>query len=128
MKKPMSKKPCAPRAKKIPYKKKVHGRILHDDYHWLREKNNPDVRAYLKAENAYTAAVMKPAVRLQKRLYREMVARIKETDQSVPVKIDGFFYYSRTEKGKQYAIHCRKKGSLRSGEQIILDAISLRYS
>ena len=79
-----------------------------DDYFWLREKTNPEVAAYLEAENAYTDAVMKPTEPLQEALYREMLARIKETDVAVPYREGGYFYYSRTEEGKQYPIYCRE--------------------
>ena len=88
----------------------VHGDVRQDDYYWLREKDDPEVIAYLKAENAYTDAVMKPTAAFQETLYAEMLARIKEDDQSVPYRRGGYFYYSRTEKGKQYPIYCRKAG------------------
>jgi oligopeptidase B len=100
---------------------KIHNHTLVDDYAWLREKTSAEVIAYLEAENAYTDAVMKPTETLQRTLYDEMVSHIKETDESVPVPDGGYFYYSRTEQGKQYAIYCRKKGSLESEETIILD-------
>jgi len=87
----------------------------------LREKENPEVIDYLKAENTYTEAVMKHTKKLQKRLYNELLGRIKETDLSVPEKIDDYFYYSRTEEGKQYPYYCRKKGSLEAEEEILLD-------
>jgi len=92
-----------------------------DNYYWLREKDNPGVLDYLKAENAYTEAQMACTKELQKKLYDEMVGRIKETDESVPYKKGRYYYYSRTEKGKQYPVHCRKKGSLRAKEEVILD-------
>jgi oligopeptidase B len=92
-----------------------------DDYHWLREKDSPEVRAYLEAENAYARAMMKPGVALQRKLYREMVARIKETDTEVPYRDGKYFYYSRTRRGRQYRVYCRKRESLSAGEQVILD-------
>ncbi|MGH7401729.1 MAG: S9 family peptidase, partial [Candidatus Rokuibacteriota bacterium] len=91
------------------------------DYFWMRGKDDPEVIAYLSAENAYTDAVMKPTVALQESLYAEMLARIKEDDQSVPYRLRGHFYYSRTEKGKQYPIYCRKAGSPEAPEQVMLD-------
>ncbi len=103
----------------------LHGETLQDDYFWLREKDNPKVRAFLEAENAYTAEVMKPTEPLQKTLYDEMLGRIKETDLSVPYRDGGWYYYSRTEKGKQYPIYCRKKGSLQAPEQVYLDVNAL---
>ena len=110
-----------PVAKKIPTVRELHGEKFVDDYFWMREKSNPDVVAYLEAENAYAAAVMKPLEGLQEALYKEMLARIKETDLSVPVRDGGYFYYSRTEQGKQYPIYCRRKGSLEAPEEVMLD-------
>jgi oligopeptidase B len=110
-----------PVAKKLPKTTEVNGRQLVDNYFWLREKTNPEVREYLEAENAYTSAVMKPTEAFQKRLYDEMLGRIKETDVDVPYKEGDYFYYSRTEAGKQYAIRCRKKGSLDAPEEVVLD-------
>ncbi len=110
-----------PLAKKLPKVDTLHGERREDDYYWLREKANPEVIAYLEAENAYTAAVMKPTEPFQESLYKEILARIKQTDLSVPVRDHGYYYYSRTEEGKQYPIHCRKKGSLDAPEQVVLD-------
>src|SRR6266567_2157567 len=108
-------------ARKIPKVDIVHGDRRQDDYHWLRQKDDPEVLAHLRAENAYTDAVMKPTEALQDALYAEMLARIKEDDQTVPYRRRGFFYYSRTEKGKQYPIYCRKAGRLEAPEQVMLD-------
>jgi oligopeptidase B len=110
-----------PVAAKKPKVREMHGDKFVDDYFWLREKTNPEVTKYLEAENAYTDSVMKPLEGLQERLYKEMLARIKETDLSVPAKDGAYFYYSRTEQGKQYSIYCRKKGSLDAAEEIYLD-------
>src|SRR5262245_39092144 len=90
----------------------LHGDTRVDPYFWLAEKKNPDVISYLEAENAYTAAVMKPLEARQDSLYKEMLGRIKQTDLTVPVRNRGYFYYTRTVEGQQYPIHCRKKGSL----------------
>ena len=113
--------PAPPVAKKVPHVVELHGERRVDDYFWLRGKTNPAVLKHLKAENAYTDAVMKPTEKFQAALYKEMVARIKEDDASVPYRKGGWFYYSRTEKGKQYAIHCRKRGSLEAKEEVLLD-------
>ena len=113
--------PATPVAKKIPHVVELHGERRVDDYFWLRGKTNAAVLAHLKAENKYTDAVMKPTEKLQGALYTEMVARIKEDDASVPYRKGEWFYYSRTEKGKQYSIHCRKRGSLDAKEEITLD-------
>lgn len=117
--------PAPPMAKKVPKVTEVNGVKLVDNYFWLRDKKNPEVKAYLEAENAYTDAVMKPTEALQKKLYDEMLSRIKETDVEVPYKDGGYFYYVRTEAGKQYPIHCRKRGSMDAPEEVILDVNEL---
>jgi len=117
--------PAPPVAKKAPKTTEINGRTLVDNYFWLREKQNPDVAAYLQAENAYTDAVMKSTEGLQKKLYDEMLSRIKETDVEVPYKEGNYFYYSRTEAGKQYPIYCRKKGNLEAPEEVLLDVNEL---
>jgi len=113
--------PIPPVAKKAPKITVLHGDTLQDDYFWLREKDNPEVLAYLREENAYTGELMKPAEAFQEALYLEMLARIKEDDSSVPYRRGGHFYYSRTEKGKQYPIYCRKAGGLDAPEEVTLD-------
>jgi oligopeptidase B len=117
--------PAPPVAKKVPKTTEINGRELVDNYFWLRDKQNPDVAAYLQAENAYTDAIMKPTEGLQKKLYDEMLSRIKETDVEVPYKEGDYFYYTRTEAGKQYSIYCRKKGSLEAPEELLLDVNDL---
>ena len=113
--------PLPPVAKAEPHQHSIHGETRVDNYHWLRQRGNPEVTEYLEAENAYTEAVMARTKPLQEALYEEMLGRIKETDIDVPVRMDDYYYYSRTEEGKQYRIHCRKKGSLEAAEEIILD-------
>lgn len=110
-----------PTAKKIAKANKFHGEEINDDYFWLKEKSNSEVTSYLEAENAYADAVLKPTKGFQEALYKEMVGRIKETDVDVPYKEGDYFYYSRTEQGEQYQIHCRKPGNLQAPEEIILD-------
>jgi len=117
--------PSPPVAKKIPHVTEINGHKLTDNYFWLREKSNPEVRAYLEAENAYTDAVMKPTEPLQKKLYDEMLSRVKETDVEVPYREGDFFYYIRTEAGKQYPIRCRKKISADASEEVLLDVNEL---
>jgi oligopeptidase B len=117
--------PSPPVAKKKPKVTNINGYKLEDNYSWLREKKNPDVQAYLDAENVYTDAVMKPTEPLQKKLYDEMLSRVKETDVEVPYKEGGYFYYLRTEAGQQYGIRCRKKGSLDAPEEIVLNVNEL---
>ncbi len=92
-----------------------------DNYFWLRDRKDPDTFEYLTAENRYTEAMMKGTAALQSKLYAEMLGRIKQTDLSVPVPRDEYFYYARTEEGKQYAIHCRKRGTLDAPEEILAD-------
>ena len=113
--------PAPPVAKKVPKVTEIHGRKLVDNYFWLRDKTNPEVKAYLEAENAYTDAVMRATEPLQRKLYDEMLGRIKETDVEVPYQDGGYFYYSRTEAGQQYPILCRKRGSLDAPEEVMLD-------
>jgi len=113
--------PAPPVAKRVPRITEINGRKLVDDYYWLRDKPNPEVKAYLEAENAHTDAVMKPTEAFQKKLYEEMLSRIKETDVDVPYKEGEYLYYSRTEAGKQYQIRCRKKGSMDAAEEVLLD-------
>ena len=110
-----------PIAKVVPVSTTLFGDTRTDPYAWLRDRNDPDTLKYLEAENAYTKAMMKSTEEMQAKLYAEMLGRIKQTDLSVPVKREEFFYYTRTEEGKQYAIYCRKKGSLESAEEILLD-------
>jgi oligopeptidase B len=114
-----------PVAKQKPRTTSIHGETFTDPYFWLREKGTPDVTAYLEAENAYTAAVTKPLEAAQEKIYSEILSHIKQTDLSVPVRRGDYWYYSREEKGKQYRIYCRKKGSLEAPEEIILDANQL---
>ncbi len=117
--------PAPPVAKKDPHVTEVNGHKMVDNYFWLRDKSNPEVRAYLEQENAYTDAVMKPTEPFQKKLYDEMLGRIKETDVEVPYKEGDYFYYIRTEAGKQYPIRCRRKGSMDAPEEVLLDVNEL---
>ena len=110
-----------PVAEKKPHFTVTHGDSLRDDYFWMREKTNPEVVKYLEAENAYADAVMDPTKPLQEQLYTEMLGRVKETDENVPSRKGGYYYYSRTEQGKQYAIQCRRKGSMDAPEDVMLD-------
>ncbi|HDT12570.1 MAG TPA: S9 family peptidase, partial [Candidatus Marinimicrobia bacterium] len=111
-----------PMAQKIVQQTTVFGDMRTDYYDWLKEKDNPDVIQYLTDENLYADYVLKDTKRLQKKIYKEIVGRIQETDISVPVKRDNYYYYNRTKKGEQYSIYCRKEGSPDNKEEIILDA------
>jgi oligopeptidase B len=112
-------------AKKVPKEIITHGDKRVDDYFWLREKTNAEVIAYLEAENAYGEAVTRPEQPFRERLCKEMLGHLQETDSSAPVRRGEFFYYRRTEKGKNYPIFCRKRGSLNAREEIILDQNAL---
>ncbi len=122
--------PSPPIARKVHKEITVHGVVLADDYAWLRDKENPDVTAYLEAENAYAEAVMAPLAGLREELYREMLSHIKQTDVSVPYRDGDWWYYSRTEEGLQYGIHCRKRGTpagpgADAAEEVLLDGNEL---
>jgi oligopeptidase B len=110
-----------PQASKLAHQIEIHQDIIVDDYFWLRDRDNPEVMEYLKAENDYTEQSLATHAELRESLFQELKARVKEDDNSVPVKKDAYYYYSRVAAGKQYAIHCRKKGDLNSPEEIILD-------
>jgi oligopeptidase B len=110
-----------PVAEKQPEVLEIHGDRRIDHYFWLRDRNDPKAIAYLEAENAYTEKMMQHTEGLQTQLYDEMLARIQETDLSVPSRKDDYYYYSRTEEGKAYPIYCRKKGNLDAVEEILLD-------
>lgn len=114
----------APVAKKIEKKLIVHNDTRIDPYYWLRDRENPEVIDYLEAENAYTETKMKDSERLQKKLYKEMIARIKQDDSSVPYRMNGFLYYTRYEKGKEYPIYCRKTDE-NAEEEILLNVNEL---
>jgi oligopeptidase B len=109
-----------------PTENTLHGVTLIDDYAWLRQKENPEVSEYLEAENAYAEAAMAPQEALRGQLYDEMLSHIQQTDVSVPYRDGAYWYYTRTEEGLQYAIHCRKRGGKagpdeKAVEEVILD-------
>ena len=123
----------APVAPKVPYTIKQHEQTRIDEYHWLRDENwkkivageldfkNPDILAYLNAENAYKEAHMESTRGVQEVLYQEILSRIKEDYQSWPVKKGDYFYYYREEKGKNYPIYCRREGSMEAPESVYMD-------
>lgn len=118
---PQSQPPAPPVAKIIPRVDTLHGDIRVDNYFWLRERANPEVKNYLDAENLYTDEILKPMVALRETLYNEMVRRIKETDQDPPYRDGNYYYYTRTVQGKQYPIYCRKKENLDAPEEVYFD-------
>lgn len=113
--------PTPPQARQIPHQENWHGETVTDPYFWLREKSNPEVIAYLNAENAYTEAMTRRLQPLADTIYQEMLGRIKQSDLSVPTRRGDYYYYSRTEEGSQYSIQCRRSGSMDAVEEIVLD-------
>ncbi len=110
-----------PTAPKIPKELVEHGNKRVDEYYWMRDRLNPEVAKYIEAENRYTDVMTRHLKPIQDKIFNELAEKTVISDSTVPVKIDEYFYYSRTEKDKQYAILCRKKGSLDSPEEVILD-------
>ena len=117
--------PDPPMATIEPVELEKHGHVRVDNYFWLKERDNPDVIAYLEAENAYTEAATTHTAGLRETLLEEIKGRIKQDDASVPYQKNGYFYYRRYEEGKEYPIYCRKTGSLDAPEQVLLDVNEL---
>ena len=118
----------APRAAKRPHRHEKHGDVRVDDYYWLRERDDPGVRAYLEAENAHVRDAMADTAAFEERLFEEIKGRIKQTDMSVPYRERDHRYYRRYEEGREYEIHCRRRVAggadtdiAADGEQVILD-------
>ena len=114
-----------PVAAERPYVLRAHGDSRVDPYYWLREKQNPEVIAYLEAENAYAGAVIAAAVELEEKLYREVVGRVQETDTSAPIFLKGWWHYTRTVEGLDYEVFCRRRGSMEAPEEVIVDGNEL---
>mgnify|MGYP003291145394 FL=1 len=110
-----------PIAKKCPRELIAHGDIRVDNYYWLNERENPEVVNYLEQENLYQKTMMKDTESLQKKLYDEILGRIKQDDVSYPIKRNGYYYYSRYEKDKEYPVYCRRKDNMDNPEEIMLD-------
>ena len=113
--------PNPPKAAIRPHAMTLHGHTRIDNYYWLNERENPEVLAYLEAENQYADACLKHTEPLQEQLFKEITGRIKQDDNSVPIKIRDYYHYTRFEEGKEYPIYCRKKHSLEAEEEVILD-------
>ncbi|KAI8054395.1 prolyl oligopeptidase [Syncephalis plumigaleata] len=122
-------RPQPPVAKKVPYKHHYHGREFPDDYNWLRDDTRKDeeMLAYIKAENEYAEAMLKPMTPLKDTLYNEFIARLKEDDEEVPQKKGDYLYYTRTVKDKQYPIRCRKRNESNATEEILLDLNAMKF-
>jgi oligopeptidase B len=110
-----------PQAEKIPRELTIHGHTRVDPYYWLNERNNPKVLEHLKAENAYRDTMLKPMETLQKKLYKEIISRIKQDDQTVPYYDNGYYYYKRYEKGEEYPVHARKQEKISATEEVMLN-------
>jgi oligopeptidase B len=117
--------PTPPIAEKIHTEKPINGAVLTDDYAWLRERTNPRVVKYLEAENAFAEQTTADEKPFAEKLYNESLSHIKQTDTAVPYRERGYWYYMRTEEGKQYPILCRKKGTLSAPEEVMLDVNQL---
>jgi oligopeptidase B len=117
----LKKERLAPVAKKISKELKIHNDIRIDNYYWLNDKENPEVIDYLNAENAYTKAMMSHTETFQKDLFEEMKGRIKEDDTTIPYKLNGYWYITRYEKGKDYPIYSRKKETVDAPDEILFD-------
>jgi oligopeptidase B len=114
-----------PSAPERPHVLEANGERRDDPYYWLRDRQDPEVIAYLQAENAYSAAVMAGAAELEEKLYHEVVGRVQETDTSAPTFHKGWWSYTRTVEGLDYEIHCRRRGSMEAPEEVFLDANEL---
>ena len=112
---------AAPVAKILPKQLKKHNEVRIDNYYWLNDRENPEVIDYLNQENAYYDSMTAHTKEFQKELFEEMKGRIKEDDQSVPYLYNGYYYITRYEKGQDYPIYSRKKGSLEAKEEILFD-------
>ena len=117
--------PKPPVAKIVPRKLEAHGTLREDPYYWLNQREDPEVITYLEAENAYTRSVMAHTEQLQETLFEEIEGRLDPDDSSVPYRKDDFYYYERFEEGKEYAVHCRKQGSVDADEEILADGNAL---
>src|SRR5690348_2558790 len=113
--------PQPPVARREPVEHILHGDRRVDHYDWLRRKESPEVLAYLEAENAYTHTVLRPTEDFQEKLYEEMLGRIQQTDLTVPYRLRGYLYFTRTEEGKQYPYHYRKQDEEDAAEELLLD-------
>lgn len=117
--------PEPPHPQKINKELTIHGDTRLDPYYWLNERENPAVLDYLKAENRYLDTVMADTKSLQEQIFNELVGRVKQDDETVPYLDNGYYYYSRFEKAKEYPIYCRKKGSLGAAEEILVNVNEL---
>jgi oligopeptidase B len=121
---PAAQQATAPVAEQRPHEVRApHGAVRNDEYYWLRDdsREQPEMLAYLNAENAYADAMLAPLASMKDSLYAELVGRIKQDDSSVPYLEKGYWYYTRFEEGREYPIHARRKGDMQASEEILLD-------
>ena len=111
----------APIADQRPKILEKHGDFRNDPYYWLNQREDPDVLDYLRSENEYRESVMAPLQPLQDQIYKEIIGRIKQTDQSVPVRDNGYWYITRVEEGKEYPVYSRREDVQDSEEVVLLD-------
>jgi len=121
----MKKNPAPPVANKIPKELSIHDHTRIDNYYWLNDRNDPEVIKYLKEENKYTEEGLSHTKKFQEKLYKEIIGRIKEDDNSVPYFLNGYYYYTKYTKGNNYPFHCRKKESIENEEEILLNVNEL---
>src|SRR5882762_2287229 len=117
-----------PAARREPVEQVLHGDRRVDHYAWLRHKENPEVINYLEAENAYTDAILKPTEHFQEKLYQEMLGRILQTDLSVPYRLRGYQYFTKTFEGLQYPLYFRRRDAENAPEELLLDLNALAES
>src|SRR5215471_7288117 len=115
-----------PVAQRRPVESRLHGDLRVDDYAWLREKENPEVLRYLEGENAYTEVLLQSTATFQEALYQEMLARIQQTDLTVPYRLRGFLYWTKTVEGRQYPLHWRRPADGKDSDgELLLDLNAL---
>lgn len=117
----MKKEILPPKAKKTPKTLEFHGDVRIDNYYWMNNRDNPEVIEYLNKENEYNQKMTAHTGDFQKRLFEEMKGRIKEDDESVPYKLNGYWYLTRFETGKDYPVYSRKKRELEAPEELLFD-------
>ncbi len=122
---PRTSEPTPPVAPRVPKVLEIHGDRRADEYDWMRDRSDPKVTAYLEAENAYAAAVMKPTEKLQDEIFAEIAGRLKPTDRTLPVEENGYLYFTRYEKGMEYPLYCRRKTSPGAPDEVMLDVNAL---
>ena len=117
--------PDPPVANKVHHELAAHGDVRVDEYYWLKDREDPEVIAYLAAENAYLEEVLSPLKGYREELFTEMKGRIKKDESSAPYELNGYWYYTRFVEGGEYALHCRRPGTMEGAEEIMFDGNAL---